>query len=339
MLARGGVLRLAGGARLFGECELVVRAPGAIRVCRWPIGRIRRWSEREGGVTARSVASLLERLTAPRAPFAGLALDRPRLMGVLNVTPDSFSDGGEHLEPGAAIRRALEMREQGADIVDVGGESTRPGSEPTTADDELARILPVVRGLAGRGVPISIDTRRAQVMAAALEAGASAVNDVSALEDDPASLPLVAAKRVCVILMHKKGDPATMNVGPRYDNALLDVYDHLERRVAACVSAGLPRDRIAVDPGLGFGKTSAHNLEVIRGLALYHGLGTALVIGTSRKGLTRELRRAKAPRDRLAASLAWALAALDQGAQLLRVHDVAESAEAVAAWRALGGAL
>ena len=331
----GGTIPLEGGPLRFGACEAWFREPGRIRVARLPVAGLREWAVAEGAAVEIRIARLLDNLCAPRPPFAGLALDRPRLMGVINATPDSFSEAGAQRAPEAAIAHGRALLAAGADMLDVGGESTRPGAEPVAEAEELERVLPVIRALGREPAPVSVDTRRAAVMRAAIEAGAVVVNDVSALTADPDSLAAVADADVPVVLMHMRGEPATMARAARYDNVLLDVYDHLEARVAACRAAGMGLGRIAIDPGFGFAKTAADNAAVLRGLAIFHGIGCALVVGVSRKGLVRAVRRAAPPAHRLAASIAAAVAALDRGARILRVHDVAESAQAVAVWRAI----
>jgi len=280
-------------------------------------------------------AAIPEAYTAPRPPWAGFALDRPILMGIVNVTPDSFSDGGEFVDPEAAIRHARRLLDEGADIIDVGGESTRPGSAPTPPEEEARRVLPVIRALAEAGVVVSIDTRRASVMEAALAAGARIVNDVTGLEGDPASLAVVAAAKAPVVLMHMRGDPATMQSHAVYEDVVTEVADWLEARIAACAAAGIPRERIVVDPGIGFAKTGAHNLEILARLATLHGLGCAILVGASRKSFIGRLARAETPKERLPGSLAAALAALGQGAHILRVHDVAATRQSVAVWQAI----
>jgi dihydropteroate synthase len=308
-----GALPLAGGPVWFDRAEVV--EPGR----RGPV------------IAARDIPpEVRDRLTGARPAFAGLTLDRPRLMGILNVTPDSFSDGGRFLDPAAAIAAAEAM---GADIVDVGGESTRPGAAEVPAEDEIARVRPVIAALSGHRV--SIDTRKAAVAAAALSAGAAIVNDVSALTHDPALAGLVAASGVPVILMHAQGAPATMQDDPRYEDVLTDIFHGLEARIAAAEAAGIPRSRIAVDPGIGFGKTVAHNLTLIRGLTLFHGLGCPVLLGTSRKRFIGTVGGEPVPDRRLPGSLATALAGAAQGAQILRVHDVPETRQALALWAAV----
>ncbi len=260
-------------------------------------------------------------------------------MGVVNVTPDSFSDGGETLVAAAAVERALALVEEGADIIDVGGESTRPGASPVSVAEELARVLPVVRELAAAGVLVSIDTRRAEVMEAAIAAGVGIVNDVTALAGDPRSLNVVAGAGVCVVLMHMRGEPRTMQAAPSYHDPAREVFQWLADRVAACEAAGIGRDRIAVDPGIGFGKTVAHNADILARLGLYRDLGSAVVVGVSRKSFIARLSRGEPPHERLAGSIAAALAAIERGTHILRVHDVAETRQALAVWRAIVGAV
>jgi dihydropteroate synthase len=271
------------------------------------------------------------------AGFAGIALDRPRLVGVVNVTPDSFSDGGRFMDPAAAIDQGRRLVEQGAAMLDIGGESTRPGAAPTPAEEQLRRVLPAIEGLADCGVPLSIDTRSARVMRAAVAAGAAVVNDISALAHDPESLATVADLGCPVILMHMRGDPATMRETPHYEDVVGEVTAELAARIAACEAAGIARARICIDPGLGFAKASAHNEAVLRGLAAFHALGCPIMVGASRKGLVRAVKRGAAPGERLAASLAAALIAAEVGVRFLRVHDVAETAQALAVWQAVRG--
>lgn len=281
-------------------------------------------------------AEVLARLTAPRADLAGLALDTPRLMGILNVTPDSFSDGGDHFTPEAAVAHARAMQAAGADILDVGGESTRPGAAEVPVAEEIARTGPVIAALRAAGAaPVSIDTRKAEVAQAALAAGARIVNDVSALGFDPGMAAVVAASGAPVCLMHAQGTPATMQADPRYDDVLLDVYDYLAGRVAEAEAAGIDRARILIDPGIGFGKTAAHNLALLRRLSLFHALGCPILLGVSRKRFIGSIGGAPAAKDRMPGSVALALAGIAQGAQIVRVHDVAETRQALQLWMSL----
>lgn len=284
----------------------------------------------------RAVAALLARHEAPRPALAGLTLDRPRLMGIVNVTPDSFSDGGAFSSAQAAIDHALQLEAEGADILDIGGESTRPGALPVSIEEELARVIPVIEGLAGKTKSlISIDTRKAEVMRRALAAGAHIINDVAALTYEPECLEIAAASNAPVILMHAQGDPRTMQAAPEYDDCLLDVCDWLEARLTTCEAAGIARDRLVIDPGIGFGKTLAHNLELLAGLTLLHGLGVPVLLGASRKSFIGMLTGQKQARQRVPGSIAAALAGASQGAQILRVHDVAETRQALTVWEAM----
>ena len=280
----------------------------------------------------------LEALTRPLPSFAGIVPRLPGLplvMGILNVTPDSFSDGGRHLDHSAAVRAGHAMLEAGADILDIGGESTRPGALPVESGTETARILPALRELA-RAAPVSVDTRHAGTMRAALDAGARIVNDVTALRHDPEALPLVATSGCHAVLMHMPGtDPRTMQQHARYEDAVLEVARHLRDRAAACEAAGIPRERLALDPGLGFGKTLAHSLDLLDCLPLLLSLGCPLLVGASRKRFVGTLSGVEAAASRVAGSLGAALAAAERGAAILRVHDVAETVQALRVWHAV----
>ncbi len=280
----------------------------------------------------------LSQLTKKRTPLLGLPMDRPHVMGVLNVTPDSFSDGGQFDNGARAIERGLEMVEEGAGLIDIGGESTRPGADPVEPQAEADRVLPVIEGLVAAGcrAPISIDTRNAGVAKQALAAGARLFNDVSALSHDSDS-PGVAAGADAICLMHAQGDPRTMQQNPAYENVVLDVFDYLQSRIDAAVEQGVSRERIIVDPGIGFGKTLVHNLALLNSLTLFHGLGCPLLLGVSRKRFIGTLSGVELARERVAGSIAAGLAGLDQGVQILRVHDVKETAEAINVWQAIRG--
>jgi len=256
-------------------------------------------------------------------------------MGILNVTPDSFSDGGRYLDPRRAIEVGQTMAAAGADIIDVGGESTRPGAPPMPPDQEQARVLPVIRGLAATGARVSIDTRNAATMAAALDAGAAIVNDVSALAHDAASAAVVAARGCPVVLMHMRGDPATMNARAVYTDIAREVVAELAGRISAAEAAGIARDAIAIDPGIGFAKLAPHSLELLRRLAELQVLGRPILIGVSRKSFIGRIGDEPDPQRRLPGSVAAGLFALSRGAHILRVHDVAETVQAIRLWSAL----
>ncbi|MCC5992679.1 MAG: dihydropteroate synthase [Rhodobacteraceae bacterium] len=276
-------------------------------------------------------------LTAQPAPLAGLTLDRPRIMGIVNVTPDSFSDGGRFADTAAAVRQGCALVAEGADILDIGGESTRPGAREIPLAEEIARIAPVIEGLRAQGVtqPISIDTRKARVAEAALDAGADMVNDVSALTWDPELGPLVAQAGVPICLMHAQGTPQTMQANPRYEDVRLDVFDWLMAAIARAVQAGIAPERVLVDPGIGFGKTVAHNLALIRDLALLHATGCTILLGASRKSFIGHISGVQDAAARQAGSMAVALHGAGQGAQIVRVHDVAQTRQALDLWQAL----
>ncbi|QUS34899.1 dihydropteroate synthase [Falsirhodobacter algicola] len=302
-----GALTLAGGWCWFAFVEVIERG------------------HREVIAAAELPEDMRARLTAQRPALHGLGWDMPRIMGIVNATPDSFSDGGSY-DP-VAQARAIAVD---ADLLDIGGESTRPGAATVPVEEEIARIRPVMAALQGL-CPLSIDTRKAPVAAAS---GAQMVNDVSAMLYDPDMAATVARMGASVCLMHAQGAPETMQDDPRYDDVLLDVYAHLEERIAAAEAAGIPRARIVVDPGIGFGKTQAHNLALIRGLSAFHGLGCPILLGVSRKGFIGRIGAAERPADRMPGSVAVGLAGVAQGAQILRVHDVGATRQALALWMA-----
>jgi dihydropteroate synthase len=334
---RAGIaLPLAGGALSFTGIEILARDKGGAAIAAvMPLAELRHWSKRAPGEWRRRIEQQLGALSAPRASWAGLPLDRPLVMGIVNVTPDSFSDGGAFIAAEPAIAHGRALLAAGADILDIGGESTRPGATPIAPEDEIARVEPVLRGLAGSGAVMSIDTRHAPVMARALAAGARIINDVSALTGDARSLEVAAAAQAPVVLMHMQGEPPTMQKDPRYRLASLDILEYLAERIAACAEAGIPRERIVVDPGIGFGKRARHNLEIMARLALFHALGLGVLLGISRKSLIGRIGGALEPKQRLPGSLAGGVYALGQGVQILRVHDVAETRQAVATWQAI----
>jgi dihydropteroate synthase len=267
--------------------------------------------------------------------WAGLTLDRPRLMGILNITPDSFSDGGRHFAPGDAIAAGLRMLADGADLLDIGGESTRPGAAPVTPAQEIARVVPVISALATMGAVISVDTRNAATMAAALDAGARIVNDVSALRHDPAALPLVAVRGCPVVLMHMRGTPETMNDHAIYTSIIDDIYQDILAARDRAVAAGVAVENICLDPGLGFAKIGAQNVDLLRATSLLVETGHPVLIALSRKrflgGISGEADASKRDPESLAAGLF----AVTKGAHILRVHDVAGTARALRMWRAL----
>jgi dihydropteroate synthase len=321
----GIALPLAGGHAGFTAAELIEGKPGESKSVMARSATLKAMEEP-------AIAAWLDALSAPRPAFAGVPMDRPRLMGILNVTPDSFSDGGDFAKAETAVAQARQLVDDGADFVDVGGESTRPGSDPVALEDERARVIPVIEALTDLAAPISIDTRKAAIMSEAAEKGAKVINDVSALTHDPEALSAAAATGLPVVLMHALGDPKTMQDDPRYEDVLLEVFDFLRARVNAAIAAGIPREHIAVDPGIGFGKTLEHNLSLLKGLSLFHGLGVPVLVGASRKRFIGALSDEPEARQRVPGSIAAALVAAAQGVQLLRVHDVRETRQALQVW-------
>jgi dihydropteroate synthase len=329
----GKVARLAGGLNWFAAVELItVEGHRRVSAELLPVEGIESRFDEE-------IAVQWEALTAPRPPLQlgerTIRLDQPQVMGIVNATPDSFSDGGQFASAAEAAEAGARMGAEGAAILDVGGESTRPGARSIWEGDEIERVAPVIRQLAAGGAAVSVDTRKADVMTAAVEAGARMINDVSALTYDARSAEVAAGLNVPVVLMHHKGAPEVMQDEPRYDDVLVEVYLWLEERVEAAVQAGVAREHILIDPGFGFGKNVSHNLELMNGLALFHSLGCPLMIGASRKRTIGAL-SGEAPADRrVAGSIAFAMKAVDQGAQLLRVHDTFETVQAVRVWRGM----
>jgi dihydropteroate synthase len=334
-VAAGWALPLGGGPAAFTACEIWSRdAQGSARAVLRATD-LASWLDRQSGKERARAVRFRDRLLAPPSWPVGLPQRRPLIMGVVNVTPDSFSDGGQFLEPGAAVAQGFKLHAAGADIVDVGGESTRPGAAGITADEEIRRVIPVVEALAKAGVLVSIDTRKTAVMRAAVAAGARMINDISALRHDPESLTAAGATGVAVVLMHSQGEPATMQVRPTYDMAALDVFDHLAARVQAWTDAGFERSRLLIDPGIGFGKTAEHNLEILSQLGLYFGMGLPVLVGVSRKSFVGRIAGGAPPAERLPGSLAAALCCAAAGAAMLRVHDVAATQQAIAVWQAI----
>jgi len=338
----GQFARLAGGMQFFSQWE-VIAVEGEARTAQRliPIDRMDAFLAELSNEQQDAARSVMARVTAPR-PALELGsrivrLDQPQVMAILNITPDSFSGGSDHLDdPAGAAALAVDMAAAGASIIDIGGESTRPGAETVWEEDEKKRVLPVVERLKDSGVALSLDTRKAAVMEAGLAAGAHLVNDVSALLYDERALSVVVASGAPVVLMHYPGKPDDPHSHDAYHDPLIQIYDWLEERIAAVEAAGVPRSRIIADPGIGFGKGGvAANLAIINGLALFHGLGVPILLGASRKRIVGAL-SGEAPADqRLGGSIALALKGVEQGVQIVRVHDVAETVQAIRVWRGL----
>ena len=274
-----------------------------------------------------------ERFCAQRNPIAGVAMTAPSIMGILNVTPDSFSDGGNFQSTDLAVARTKELVQVGADFIDIGGESTRPGALEIPIEEEIFRIEPVIKALQGITTALSVDTRKAAVAEVALASGVKLVNDVSGFQFDPKLLPLCVAQSVPVCVMHSKGLPETMQSKPSYGNVVLDVYDFLEMQINNLQSAGIPRSQIIADPGIGFGKTMRHNLALIKKRSLFHGLGVPLLLGMSRKGFIGKVTGEKEAQNRMIGSVAAAMVGVSQGVQVFRVHDVKETRQAFDIWQ------
>ena len=327
-IAAGTAGRLVGGSIGFTQLKLITRANGGRRTQTHRYAEIR--SSCDG-----ALASKLDLLEAARPDLPGLVLPPVAVMGVVNVTPDSFSDGGQFETTETAVAQGRALAEAGASLLDIGGESTRPGSDAIDEASELERVLPVIEGLHSLDIPISIDTRKSGVMRQAAAAGAAVLNDISALTYDPKAMETARDLARPVVLMHSLGDPKTMQKDPRYGDVALDVFDALRSRIDACEAAGIPRDMIVADPGIGFGKTFAHNHALLRSLGLFHGLGVRIMLGVSRKAFIGALSGERAAGKRVTGSVTAALVGVMQGAHILRVHDVQETIQAVRTWSGL----
>jgi dihydropteroate synthase len=326
--AAGKAGLLAGGPVGFTMLDVIEGVPGKTRKQLQPFLELNASGEPD-------IVKILNTITQSRAPIANMTLEAPRIMGVVNVTPDSFSDGGLHATTGAAIAHARKLAGEGADILDIGGESTRPGSDPVGAEEEGARILPVIEGLNNSGAILSADTRKSAIMRQAAAAGAHILNDVSALSYDSESLRIAAETGLPVVLMHTLGDPKTMQDSPEYEDVALEVFDYLSGRIEACGRAGIEANKIIADVGIGFGKTLEHNLELLNALSLFHGLGVALLLGASRKRFIGTLAGEPDARARAPGSIAAALCGVSQGIQIVRVHDVVATRQALTIWKAI----
>ncbi len=339
----GECLRLAGTMLWFSQIEYVARDGTSTQRHLVPV---REWDAFAAALpqTGRArCALLLQRIIAPRNALQMgahiIRLDAPQVMAIINATPDSFSDGGKNLDPEIATEAAAAMLRAGASIIDIGGESTRPNAPLIGEGEELDRVVPLIRKLAQAGAAISIDTRKALVMESALQAGATMINDISALLYDDRALEVVRNSNAPVVLMHAPSQGTDPHKDGIYDDVVYDVFDWLEQRVSEVEAAGMARDKILVDPGIGFGKSLADNLAIINNLAIYHGLGCALLFGASRKRLIGALSNAEDAKDRLGGSIFLAMKAVEQGAHIVRVHDAAETVQAIQVWRGLRDAV
>ena len=314
---------LAGARAAFCGAQIIRREGPGRRFSQWMT-----WAQlQEAARKDARLARRLELVQRPRPAIAGMEWRKPLIMGIVNVTPDSFSDGGLHADAQGAIAHGRALAAAGADILDIGGESTRPGAAEVPPEEELARVIPVIEALAREGYRVSVDTRKAAVMEAAARAGAAIINDVSALSFDPGAPAVAARLGLPVVLMHARGEPRTMQDDPVYDDVVLDVFDALQEQMQKAVAAGVAEEKIIADPGIGFGKTCAHNLALMGSLALFHGLGAPILLGASRKRFIGAITGVKDAAGRLAGSLAAAQTALAAAVQIVRVHDVSETVQ------------
>ena len=335
----GASARLAGTMLWFSQIEVIDRTG---QTTERQLVDVRHWDNFISGLSEDKQArcnQLYARITGARPALhmgsRTIRLDQPQVMGIINMTPDSFSDGGKNADIEAAVEAAFAMTSAGAAMIDVGGESTRPGAPLVWEGDEIARVEPLITRLAASGTAISIDTRKAAVMEAAVAAGANMINDISALLFDDRALDAAKALNVPVVLMHAPSQATDPHKGGDYDDVVTNVFDWLEERVAAVEAAGIARDKILVDPGIGFGKSLAENLAIINSLSVYHGLGCPILFGASRKRMIGALSNEAPVEARLGGSIFLAMKAVEQGAHIVRVHDAAETVQAVQVWRGL----
>ena len=335
----GECLRLAGTMIWFSQIEYIQRDAASTQRRLVSVSGWDAFTDSLSDTDRERCALLLEHISAPRAVLQmgarTIRLDQPHVMGIINATPDSFSDGGKNFDADVAADAAFKMSSAGAAIIDVGGESTRPGAALIWEGEERGRVEPLIRKLAGAGTAISIDTRKASVMEGAVKAGATMINDISALLYDERAVEVARASNVPVVLMHAPSQSSDPHKDGVYDDVVCDVFDWLEQRVLAVEAAGISRDRILVDPGIGFGKSLAENLSIINNLSMYHALGCTILFGASRKRLIGALSNEAAADERLGGSIFLAMKAVEQGAQIVRVHDAAETVQAIQVWRGL----
>ncbi len=326
-------IQLRGGPYQFDELELLIKTEKNIISFTTETDSAREWALADGCIE--DLDDIIFKLTSRSVKKIFGDLSSPLLMGVVNATPDSFHDGGKYLDVNSAISRAHSLIAAGADIIDIGGESSKPGAVPVTAKEEIERVIPVIKEVVGFGVPISIDTKKPSVMEAAIIAGASIVNDITALSGDPRSIGLLKELGVPVILMHMQGSPVDMQNKPYYEFAPLDIFEYLHHRIMICLDAGISKSNLIVDPGIGFGKNLDHNIAILHRLSLFHGLGVPIAIGISRKSFIAALSEGEISEQRLPGSLAMAIWAYNQAVQILRVHDVAETKQALKIYKAI----
>lgn len=332
--------RLAGSEIYFSTLRIISRDDNKnIAATTIPVNKLNEYLAKLPADHVQEIITLLKNIEKTRPPMKinekwEFNWIKPVIQGVLNMTPDSFSDGGEYNDLENSILRAQQMINDGASIIDIGGESTRPGAEKISIAQEISRVLPVIVALKENNIPLSIDSRNGDVMKAACVAGAHIINDVSALMHDIQSAHIVKQSNLPVILMHAKGDPETMQINPVYDSAVLDIFDYLQERIEFCEKQNISSDKIIVDPGIGFGKSLKHNLQILNGFSLFHGLGVPLLVGVSRKSFIGKISHEITPAKRVYGSIAAAQICLEQGAQIIRVHDVAPTKQALSVWNA-----
>ena len=330
---------LTGGNIYFAAVRIISRTKQGLEEKIVSIVDLDNFFKKKSTTVAEKIKTILNNIESPRGALmlnngSVIGWKKPVIQGVLNVTPDSFSDGGQYSDIELARPHAHEMISAGADIIDIGGETTKPGAQSVSIKSEKDRVLPVIKNLATLNFPLSIDSRNAEVMNDAIQNGAHIINDVSALGHDLRSIGVVKREDVPIILMHAQGVPEIMQNNPQYSHILLDIYDYLESRIKMCIDAGIDKNKIIADPGIGFGKTVDHNLEILNGLSIFHGLGVPLLVGTSRKSFIGKITGEKVAENRVSGSIAAMLLCLEQGVQIVRVHDVEQATQAISVWNA-----
>ena len=330
---------LTGGDIYFAAVRIISRTKQGLEEEIVSIVDLDNFLKEKSTTVAEKIKTILNNIESPRGALmlnngSVIGWKKPVIQGVLNVTPDSFSDGGQYSDIELARPHAHEMISAGADIIDIGGETTKPGAQSVSIKSEKDRVLPVIKNLATLNFPLSIDSRNAEVMNDAIQNGAHIINDVSALGHDLKSIGVVKKEDVPIILMHAQGPPEIMQNNPQYSHILLDIYDYLESRIKMCIDAGIDKNKIIADPGVGFGKTVDHNLEILNGLSIFHGLGVPLLVGTSRKSFIGKITGEKVAENRVSGSIAAMLLSLEQGVQIVRVHDVEQATQAISVWNA-----
>ena len=330
---------LTGGNIYFAAVRIISRTKQGLEEKIVSIVDLDNFFKKKSSTVAEKIKTILNNIESPRGALmlnngSVIGWKKPVIQGVLNVTPDSFSDGGQYSDIELARPHAHEMISAGADIIDIGGETTKPGAQSVSIKSEKDRVLPVIKNLATLNFPLSIDSRNAEVMNDAIQNGAHIINDVSALGHDLKSIGVVKKEDVPIILMHAQGAPEIMQNNPQYSHILLDIYDYLESRIKMCIDAGIDKNKLIADPGIGFGKTVDHNLEILNGLSIFHGLGVPLLVGTSRKSFIGKITGEKVSENRVSGSIAAMLLCLEQGVQIVRVHDVEQATQAISVWNA-----